>query len=74
MSYFYLFIFTADLRLHVGKVFINMCLVVVYFLAKAGAHTATSVIVRQYNLTDCRCGSATAHTHSAWFRVQVSAS
>lgn len=62
MFYFYLFIFTADLRLHVGTVFMNMVLVVGYFLANAGIHAATSVIVRQYNLTDCRCGSVAAHT------------
>lgn len=59
----YLFLLqTWDFML--ARFFMNMCLVVVYFLAKAGTHTTTSVIVRQHNLTDCRCGSAPAHTHT----------
>lgn len=73
---FSLFIFTAVLRFHVGTYSVptwNMP-VVIYFLADSGTRTATSVIKRQYNLADCRCGSAAAHTHSAWFRVQVGAS
>lgn len=71
--FIYLF-FTAGLRLDVGTLFMNMFLVVVYFLANSGTHTATSVIVWQYNLTDCRCGSTPAHTHCACFRVQICAS